>query len=64
MRSCWQLLPDDRPSFAEIINQFEKILQSSADYLDLSQDIVYNTTYLEPSQGINSLLSKTNSIYK
>lgn len=51
MKSCWQLLPDDRPTFSEIINRFEQILQSSADYLDLTQDFVNNATYLQPSQG-------------
>jgi len=56
MKNCWQLLPDDRPTFAKIINQIEQILQNSANYLDLSQDFVNNASYLEPSQGKGFLL--------
>lgn len=50
MLQCWDLQPDNRPTFGDIINWLETILQSSAEYLELShQDTVNNATYLIPN---------------
>ncbi len=59
MLRCWELIPDNRPSFTEIINWLETILQSSAEYLELSQNTVNNATYLQP----NSSLGKGKAIF-
>ncbi len=50
MSRCWQFSPDRRPSFNELVQWTEKLLQNSSDYLDLSPDIVNNATYLQPVQ--------------
>jgi hypothetical protein len=52
MLHCWELTPDNRPSFAEIINWLETILQSSAEYLELTQNCVNNATYLQPNASL------------
>lgn len=49
MNHCWQFLPEDRPSFADVVSQTETMLEKSGDYLDLSpSSVVNNITYLEP----------------
>ena len=50
MLNCWDLSPDNRPSFNDIINWLENILQSNAEYLQLTQqNTVNNATYLQPN---------------
>ena len=48
MVSCWKENPDERPSFKELSSKLERFLQSNANYLDLSPNIVNNGSYLEP----------------
>ena len=55
MLHCWELDPDNRPSFVEIINWLETILQSNAEYLELSQNTVNNATYLQPNSSLGKL---------
>jgi hypothetical protein len=45
---------DSRPSFAEIINWLETILQSSGEYLELTQNTVNNATYLHPNPSFGN----------
>ena len=37
MLHCWSLSPELRPSFTKIVARLECLLQSSEDYLDISQ---------------------------
>ena len=37
MLHCWSLSPELRPSFTKIVARLESLLQSSEDYLDISQ---------------------------
>lgn len=48
MTRCWGDNPDDRPSFEELIEWFESLLQNNTNYLDLSPQLVSNPAYLEP----------------
>ena len=48
MTNCWQFLPEDRPSFAQVVSWTENMLEKSGEYLDLSPSVVNNVTYLEP----------------
>ena len=55
MVGCWQSCPDRRPSFRNIANKLENILENSEDYLDSNttdvmkciSDIVSNDVYGE-----------------
>ena len=37
MLHCWSLSPELRPSFSKIVARLESLLQSSEDYLDMSE---------------------------
>ncbi|XP_064458283.1 proto-oncogene tyrosine-protein kinase receptor Ret-like isoform X2 [Ornithodoros turicata] len=52
MRSCWRSRPQERPSFKELTQKFEMILQDSALYLDLNRTRnrdYYNLEFRPPS---------------
>ena len=49
MRQCWNENPDHRPTFEELSKEFESLLQSNANYLDLEPSLVDNNSYLEPN---------------
>ncbi len=55
MSHCWHLIPDQRPSFKDLIDWLENMLQNDTQhYLDLNPRLVNNTTYLQPiSKGEN-----------
>ena len=48
MRHCWQSTPEHRPTFRELIDWLEAMMQHDTDYLDLSPTMVNNATYLRP----------------
>ena len=48
MRHCWQFRPEDRPSFRELIDWLEAMLQDDTEYLDLTPNAVSNASYLQP----------------
>ena len=48
MVHCWNFVPDRRPSFKDLIDWFEHLLQNNTDYLDLNPLLVNNVTYLQP----------------
>ncbi|XP_059094700.1 proto-oncogene tyrosine-protein kinase receptor Ret-like [Tigriopus californicus] len=48
MTRCWNDNPDERPSFEELIDWLESLLQTNTNYLDLSPMLVSNPAYLEP----------------
>ncbi|QQP52224.1 Ret protooncogene, partial [Caligus rogercresseyi] len=48
MTGCWSHNPDARPTFKNLIIRLEVLLQDAAKYLDISQSLVNNKTYLEP----------------
>jgi hypothetical protein len=37
MLPCWLSSPDDRPTFAEAVTDFEKTLTSMGNYIDFNQ---------------------------
>lgn len=53
MLSCWQARPQDRPSFKELRQRLEDILQDSASYLELSG--AQNRSYYNLSGGAPSM---------
>lgn len=53
MLSCWQARPQDRPSFKELRQRLEDILQDSASYLELNG--AQNHSYYNFSGGAPSL---------
>ena len=54
MLRCWNESPDNRPNFAQLSKEFEDLLQSNANYLDLGHGMVENSSYLHPNPGISS----------
>lgn len=36
MESCWDAKPDSRPTFSVILSTIDHLLESSADYVDLT----------------------------
>ena len=54
MLRCWNESPDNRPTFAQLSKEFEDLLQSNANYLDLGHGMVENSSYLHPNPGISS----------
>ena len=48
MSQCWQFVPEERPTFTELVTWTENMLKNSGDYLDLSPNLVNNVTYLQP----------------
>lgn len=53
MLSCWQARPQDRPSFKELRQRLEDILQDSASYLELNG--AQNRSYYNLSGGAPSM---------
>ena len=49
MKQCWNENPDQRPTFDELSKEFEGLLQSNANYLDLEPSLVENNSYLQPN---------------
>ena len=49
MTQCWNENPDHRPTFDELSKEFEGLLQSNANYLDLEPSLVENNSYLQPN---------------
>ena len=47
MRQCWQEQPSSRPTFAELSQWFDRMLQSGSEYLDLSTPLVLNREYFD-----------------
>jgi len=45
MTSCWNEDASERPTFKELTETFEQMLEDGAEYLDLSTGIVHNRTY-------------------
>ena len=46
---CWNENPDHRPTFQKLSKEFEDLLQSNANYLDLEPTLVENNAYLQPN---------------
>ena len=56
MRSCWRLHKDSRPTFKDLIQRLEGMMQTNTDYLDLRPTMVSNASYLQPiTRGENFL---------
>ena len=49
MKKCWNENPDHRPTFEKLSKEFENLLQSNANYLDLEPSLVENNSYLQPN---------------
>lgn len=47
MRQCWQEQPSSRPTFSELSQWFDRMLQSGSEYLDLSTPMVLNREYFD-----------------
>ncbi|XP_041368928.1 tyrosine-protein kinase receptor torso-like [Gigantopelta aegis] len=47
MLSCWHPKPQDRPSFAELTCQLDKLLEATSSYIDLS--VMVSEDYYQPS---------------
>ncbi|XP_072051273.1 uncharacterized protein [Amphiura filiformis] len=39
MQRCWQLVPTSRPSFFDLVDIFERMLEKDSEYLDLSAEL-------------------------
>ena len=50
MRRCWNENADYRPTFHSLSKEFEELLQSNANYLDLETNLVENNLYLQPNR--------------
>lgn len=48
MKECWSANPSDRPSFANLVVKFERMLEDGADYLDCNVNMVSNPSYFTP----------------
>ena len=55
MLRCWNENPDQRPTFIDLSKEFEELLQSNANYLDLEPTLVNNPSYLKPKQMTSTL---------
>jgi len=49
MRKCWEEVPSNRPSFSEIVKQFEELLLQDNPYLDFNNINYDKDYYLVPS---------------
>nr|XP_006820692.1 PREDICTED: macrophage colony-stimulating factor 1 receptor-like [Saccoglossus kowalevskii] len=61
MRSCWQAAANDRPSFTQLREQLERILEDSQQYIDLSLDYYYRVPDAESSGKSNDEETSGNS---
>ena len=62
MLHCWNLSPELRPSFSKIVARLESLLQSSEDYLDISQQSGQSETeFITSSEPFLSLSDQQDS---
>lgn len=47
MLECWKADPSERPSFARLVQTFERMLENGADYLDCNINMVSNPSYFD-----------------
>ena len=52
MTSCWNEDPSERPSFKELTETFERMLEDGVEYLDLDPYIAHNRPYSASSRDI------------
>lgn len=45
MKSCWTIEAEQRPSFHDLSNKFEKMLEDQVEYLDLTANAIHNRSY-------------------
>ncbi|XP_076386974.1 protein kinase receptor Ret oncogene [Megachile rotundata] len=62
MVSCWHQEPNMRPSFRELTGQWEKMLEDSAEYLDLNPRTVHNQAYFASLHALDSPSSSGNDV--
>ncbi|XP_066903361.1 proto-oncogene tyrosine-protein kinase receptor Ret [Halyomorpha halys] len=55
MNECWSGSPSERPSFAYLVDKFERMLEDGSDYLDCNIKMVSNPAYFASNedQGID-----------
>lgn len=54
MRNCWHIEPEQRPTFQELANCWEKLLEDKMEYTDLSNNAIINREYfgnIEEKEG-------------
>lgn len=54
MMSCWHQESAIRPSFKELTNHLEKMLEDSVEYLDLNPRTVDNQAYFASLHALDS----------
>jgi hypothetical protein len=52
MTNCWEKVASERPTFKELTEPFEQMLQDDLEYLDLNPGIVHNRTYCASPRDI------------
>ncbi|KAK9889736.1 hypothetical protein WA026_007118 [Henosepilachna vigintioctopunctata] len=53
MRNCWEVLPENRPSFQVLSSRLEKMLGDGVEYIDLSTNVIQNKSYfLSPFEDL------------
>ena len=62
MLRCWKENADTRPTFRELSKEFEELLQSNANYLDLEPSVVENNSYLQPNRMPSPLMSDQENV--
>ncbi|CAG9863679.1 unnamed protein product [Phyllotreta striolata] len=45
MRNCWDIDPEQRPTFLELSMRFAKLLEDKMEYINLSSNAIYNKGY-------------------
>ncbi|CAG9834717.1 unnamed protein product [Diabrotica balteata] len=45
MRNCWSIDPEQRPSFQDLSKWFAKLLEDKMEYINLSNNAIYNRGY-------------------
>ena len=52
MKKCWKADPNERPTFATLVSELDRMLTVATDYLELTSLTVCNQQYfLEPDTG-------------
>lgn len=54
MRNCWEINPEDRPTFHKLATEWEKMLAEQVDYLDLTNNAIHNRSYFCSPLGTTS----------